>query len=293
VSGFSTAAVEVRCPSKINLFLEVLRRCEDGYHDIDTVMVPGPGEDIVIARGRDESGVGLTLHFDGEPDAAVPDGPANLAVRAALAVLAEAGADAGVHLDLVKGIPSGAGLGGASADAASALLAVNELAGSPLDHSALHRLAASLGSDVPWFLDRRPARARGRGEVLEPLPERESELPLHWLVAFPGVHASTAEVYGRCVPATEGEARGAGDIIEAWRSGSAADLSAACFNRLAGPAKEICPDVEATLDLLRSLELGEPHVTGSGSACFLVLDDPVEVTEDLLQALPGIRILAG
>ena len=172
------------CPAKVNLYLKVLSRRQDGYHDLVTVMQPLTLADEL----RLTPGPGLTLEC-GHPE--VPSGPENLVWRAAERFGAATGGEPRVHIHLQKNIPVAAGLGGGSSDAAGTLMALNELAGKPLALPALYELAAGLGADVPFFLQPGPAVGRGVGTVLSPL-----DLPPYWYVLLnPGLPVSTAWVY--------------------------------------------------------------------------------------------------
>ncbi len=172
------------CPAKVNLYLKVLGRREDGYHELVTVMQPLALADELQVK----PGSGLTLECR-HPE--VPSGADNLVWRAAQAFAAAARRELQVHLHLLKNIPVAAGLGGGSSDAAATLLALNELAGYPLDLAALSQLGAALGADVPFFLTPGPAVGRGVGTDLTPL-----DLPPFWYVLFnPGVALSTRWVY--------------------------------------------------------------------------------------------------
>ena len=178
---------EVRrlCPAKVNLYLKVLARRADGYHELVTVMQPLTlADELLLTPGK-----GLSLECQ-HPE--VPSGAQNLVWRAAQRFGAATGQEPQVHIGLVKKIPVAAGLGGGSSDAAGTLLALNELAGNPLGPSTLHELAAELGADVPFFLETGPAVGRGIGTILSPL-----DLPPYWYVLLnPGLAISTSWVYG-------------------------------------------------------------------------------------------------
>jgi len=175
----------VRCPAKVNLYLRVVGRRPDGYHEVVTVMQPLTlADELTVARGGDD----ISLEC-GHPQ--VPAGEDNLVWRAARQFQAETGVKGGVRFSLRKRIPVAAGLGGGSSDAAGALLALNELAGKPLDQVALHRLASRLGADVPFFLSREPAVGRGIGTELQAL----TLLPYWYLLLNPGNPLSTRWVY--------------------------------------------------------------------------------------------------
>jgi 4-diphosphocytidyl-2-C-methyl-D-erythritol kinase len=152
-------------PAKINLSLRILGRREDGFHEIETLMAPLTLADEVRAKLAAEGGITLECN-----DASLPNGPANLAYRAAQLLIERFGASAGgLRLKLEKHIPHGAGLAGGSSDAAAVLLALNDLLGVHAPLTDLSELASALGSDVPFFLHGGPAVCRGRGERVEPV----------------------------------------------------------------------------------------------------------------------------
>jgi 4-diphosphocytidyl-2-C-methyl-D-erythritol kinase len=174
-------------PAKINLWLEVVGKREDGYHELSSLMLPIGVFDRLELELAPEEGISLDC---GYPE--LPADDTNLAWKAARLFLDTAGMSSGVHIRLGKGIPVGAGLGGGSADAAGALTGLNELAGRPLDAETLHSLARKLGADVAFFLYRRPALATGIGEKLQHV----KGLPSYPLVLVkPPLHVSTRSVY--------------------------------------------------------------------------------------------------
>jgi 4-diphosphocytidyl-2-C-methyl-D-erythritol kinase len=177
--------MQVRCPAKVNLYLRVVGRRPDGYHEVVTVMQPLTLADALSVT---LAGEGISLSCD-HPD--LPQGDENLVWRAARKFQKETGLAPGVRLHLTKRIPVAAGLGGGSSDAAGALLALNELTGKPLPPGDLHRLASLLGADVPFFLAREPAVGRGTGTQLSPV----TLLPYWYLLVNPGVTLSTRWVY--------------------------------------------------------------------------------------------------
>jgi 4-diphosphocytidyl-2-C-methyl-D-erythritol kinase len=177
--------VRLLCPAKVNLYLKVLGRRPDGYHELVTVMQPlSLADELAIVP----SGPGIALECD-RPE--VPRGRENLVWRAALEFERETGREVGAHITLKKRIPVAAGLGGGSSDAAGTLRGLNRLAGEPLDGDRLHHLATRLGADVPFFLCGGPAVGRGIGTELTPVA-----LPSYWyLLLNPGVPLSTRWVY--------------------------------------------------------------------------------------------------
>jgi 4-diphosphocytidyl-2-C-methyl-D-erythritol kinase len=183
--------MKVSAPAKINLFLQVLGRRDDGYHELRTLMsCLGLHDTLVFRMGTP----GNTLTCS---DPRIPCNENNLALKAALLfnrVLAAetAVAPQNVAIELIKRIPAGAGLGGGSSDAAAVLKHLNRYYHYPLSDGRLHALALSLGADVPFFLQGRPAIATGIGEHLEPYG---GLLPWGVVVVFPGFGISTAEVF--------------------------------------------------------------------------------------------------
>jgi 4-diphosphocytidyl-2-C-methyl-D-erythritol kinase len=180
-----TPTFRLVAPAKINLFLHVTGRRDDGYHALESVFVPISLADSVV----------LTLRRDGEIRLLNPpcglSTETDLACRAARALQAATRTAFGVDIELAKSIPQGAGLGGGSADAASTLLGLNRLWRLNLSRLDLQHIAATLGADVPFFVFGRPALAQGIGEQL-----RAVSLPsLHLVVASPGVGVATAAVF--------------------------------------------------------------------------------------------------
>lgn len=172
-------------PAKLNLFLHIVGQRPDGYHELQTAFQL---LDITDTIGIEATGDGAITRLDG-PQEVPPD--EDLAVRAARALKAATGASRGVRLRIQKRIPMGGGLGGGSSDAATVLVALNELWGTGLDLPQLSSIGVDLGADVPVFIQGRSAWAEGIGERLVPL-----ELPESWFVVIhPGVAVPTREVF--------------------------------------------------------------------------------------------------
>lgn len=184
----------IKANCKINLGLDVVRKREDGYHELETVMLPVVGlYDIIdvepIVQGVEFSGVGIEVDCPMEK---------NLCVRAAR-LMQERYNIGGVSIVLDKRVPFGAGLGGGSSDATAVILAINEIYNLALDNSVLSALAAELGSDTPFFVYNSPMLCTGRGEIMTPAKVDLSGL---WLVvAKPAEGVSTAEAYRGVKPA--------------------------------------------------------------------------------------------
>ena len=191
------ASCVITAPAKINLYLRVLRRREDGYHDLASWMQKIALADRLIISLRPAPGLTLTVN-----DGRLPGDETNLVWRAAIAFFAACRLTDTIGADIIleKNIPLAAGLGGGSSDAAATLLGLNRLCGRPLNDSALTALGLSLGADVPFFLFPAPAAfAGGIGEILRPAPILSG---YHVVLVNPGFPVSTKEVYTR-LPLTE------------------------------------------------------------------------------------------
>ncbi len=188
--------MKVDTPAKINLWLEVIHKRPDGYHDLSSLMLPiGIYDHLEITPASE-----LSISCD-HPHA--PGDARNLAWKAAASFFEAAGMRGGVRIDLRKNIPVGAGLGGGSSDAAAVLLALDRTYPGRLSSERLTALAASLGADVPFFLRRRPALATGIGESLEVV----EGLPNYPLVLIkPPLMVSTGWVY-QSLKLTRGKSR--------------------------------------------------------------------------------------
>lgn len=297
-------AVTTYSPAKLNLFLELHARRDDGFHELETVMVAINRCDRVTVRRRDDTEIRVVAEW--APSMAVwkqrltgcdaslldiPQGPGNLAYRAAELLRQALGSERGFDIQLDKTIPAGAGMGGASSNAASVLRAVARLSGMSLQDPLLWTLAADLGSDVPFFLgppraaddlsraaddpprapdglSRGPsaaAVATGRGEQIRPTGLTGS---LPFVVAFPPQALSTAAVYAACqVPRVPHESA---SLTAAMAAGDTGRMTPHFFNRLAAPARQLSPWIDRLLEAMRAVDLNGCQLTGSGSACFAV-----------------------
>ncbi len=261
-------------PAKLNLFLAVTGRRADGFHDLVSLAAPLDFGDELAARpaGR-ATGPQFSLACD---DPAVPVDASNLVLRAATAFAAATGWRDAVHFRLTKRIPAGAGLGGGSSNAVAALRVLNELAGRPLAPEALARLAAGLGSDCALFLANAPVVMRGRGERVVPLPAAAAARVRgrRVLLFKPDFSISTAWAYAR-MAATGADYRRPAEAeaqLAAWLEGAARaeDLLA---NNMEDVAFEKFIALPVMLAGLRR-EFGlAPRMSGSGSACYALLDE--------------------
>lgn len=252
--------VAIRAPAKVNLGLEVRGRRGDGYHGIRTLFQAVSLADRLLLRRRPR---GIRLLCRGFPDI----GRKNLAWKAASLFFRESGLSGGVEIVLDKRIPVGGGLGGGSSDAAAVLLGASRLYGVRPSAGDLARWAASLGSDVPFFLTGGAALGTGRGERIEAL---EGEPPPAGLVIYaPGFESSTTAVYGDLRPQRlTRENDRLTILLQCWEEGDIAALGGALFNDLEGAVLRRHPELEeARTGLLAAGALGAA-VSGSGACLF-------------------------
>lgn len=256
----------VQAGAKINWSLNITGLRNDGYHLLDMVMQSIDLCDTLVLRATDEAGV--TLRMSGA-SGDVPATADNLAVRGALAALREAGINGGVDITLTKRIPSCAGLGGGSADAAAAIMGTLKLYGAQLDRETLIRIAVGCGADVPFLLRGGLARSKGIGEILTPCTAKS--YPLLIVKGDDGV--STKEIFraydaAPCTALADNDA-----LISALEGGRLAEIKNLSVNHLYAPAAAACPDIDRNLALLCSTECIFAAMSGSGSAVFAVYED--------------------
>ena len=288
-------------PAKLNLFLEILGRRPDGFHELDTVMVAIDWRDELSLRPSPEPGI--RLHVDWLPDRAsvaeqmkvdpddrlleIPEDDRNLVYRALLLINKATGYSGGWDVHLGKRIPSGAGMGGASSDAASTLrLAARALAdldanaSNQCDAKTLTAMAEQLGSDVPFFLnpDFGLAHATGRGEKL-----RFYDLPhaQRFVVIYPGVSLSTAEVYRECE--VSDSIQSADQVIDAFCGDTDNPGEKILYNALQKPACRLAPRVREALNCMPDQAMLQSSMTGSGAASFVWVVDPQSSLEQMME----------
>ena len=251
--------MRLKANCKINLGLNVLRKREDGYHDLETVMLPVKGlYDVLdvdaIGSGVEFTGVGIEVDCPEDK---------NLCVRAAR--LMQSRYDiGGVAIRLDKRVPFGAGLGGGSSDATAVIMAINEIYALGLDRPTLASLAAELGSDTPFFVYNRPMLCEGRGEIMS---EVEVDLRGLWLVVVkPPFGVSTGEAYSGVKPRSP-DCRLISLIdkpIDQWQGSGVNDFEPHIL--LAHPTIALLKE-----ELVRSGAL-YASMSGSGSALFAIYD---------------------
>jgi 4-diphosphocytidyl-2-C-methyl-D-erythritol kinase len=256
--------VKIRAPAKVNLYLRVVGRRRDGYHLLDTFIVPVSLYDVieircVPAKRQQASNPRIRITCD---NPTVPLGEENLAYRAAQLLLKQLDRYTNIDIHIQKRIPIGAGLGGGSTDAAATLLGLNQLFNLNLSAARLERLGLRVGTDVPFFIRARPARAHGIGEVLRPV----RVLARLWLVIlYPGFPVATASVYGRLPKKLTKPNSGNSIRISLRRFERLPDL---LVNDLESVTFEDYPKIRSLKEKLLREGAAGGLMTGSGSAVF-------------------------
>ncbi len=263
-SGPLKAIYDVAAPAKLNLFLHITGRRPDGYHLLQSVFMLIDWCDTLHFELRHDGQI--TRSDLGTPDQALP--AEDLAVRAARALQLASGTALGAHIGLEKRIPSQAGMGGGSSDAASCLLALQRLWGVKLPHSKLQAIALGLGADVPFFLGGGHAWVEGIGEKITPLA-----LPsARFVVVKPPVGLPTEAIFRS--PQLKRNTETA--TIRGFAANSEGQVYGFGHNDLQPVAQTLCPQVGQSLDWL-SMQGLQGRMTGSGSAVFAHLPHEMEL----------------
>ena len=257
-------SLTVQCAAKVNLYLAVVGSREDGYHDIVTLFQPvSLWDEVTLAPCV--GGVRITGN-----DPAIPWDERNLCHRAATLLLEAVGCVEGVSIDVHKAIPSGAGLGGGSSDAAATLVGINELFAFGLSPDQLREIALGVGSDVPFFVLGRPAIGRGRGEILEVtagLP------PCHIVVVKPNITISTEWAYRNfsLLLTREKSEVTLKQLLEGLRKFPNRELNT--YNSFESGVVEKFSEIGLVLQECRRQGAILCSLSGSGSACFALFDE--------------------
>jgi 4-diphosphocytidyl-2-C-methyl-D-erythritol kinase len=250
-------------PAKLNLMLRVTGRRSDGYHQLQTVFQFLDIHDRLKIKGRNDDQIILRDQISNIPPSQ------NLCYRAARQLQLASGSNQGVEITLEKQIPMGAGLGGGSSDAATTLVALNQLWGFPLNQSELKKIALTLGADVPIFIHGKAAWAEGIGEELTDI-----DLPERWyLVLQPPCHVSTAEIFSQP------------DLTRhSPRIKIRAFLQGDCRNDCLPVVRRRHPEVAQALDWLN--QFADARLTGTGACVFAAFAEQ-QLARDLLQKKPA------
>ncbi len=266
----STCALTMLAPAKLNLFLRVVRKRADGFHDLETVMTSINLFDTLLFEPTDSSEVTLRVvmassqNQNSLPPAPIPTDSSNLVIRAAQLLKEYAGSSAGVKITLVKRIPSAAGMGGGSSDAATTLAGLNRFWNLSRTREELSELAAQLGSDIGFFLGGcSTAICRGRGELIEPLRIPTS---LHFVVARPNSGLSTPAVFKQCRPNESGAS--VEEFAKSLQHPGNSRMVRLLLNDLQAPAESLNDDVRQLRQQFNKLPVLGHLMTGSGTSYF-------------------------
>ena len=255
-------------PCKVNLLLNILGKRTDGFHALETVMHPvNVCDELTFTR----TACGLSLTCS---DATLPVDSGNLVHRAATQFFQKAKISDGVKIHLEKKLPLAAGLGGGSGNAAVTLLGLNEMFGQPLAAPALHEIAAALGSDIPFFLQTRPALATGRGENIRPVDFFPALRGMSFLLIHPGFGISTAWSYqtlAKFPAALNGTPGRAQKLISLLQTGDLQTAGTEFYNSLEAPALEKFPVLTLYQEFLRENGAAVALMSGSGSTTFALV----------------------
>jgi 4-diphosphocytidyl-2-C-methyl-D-erythritol kinase len=271
--------LEKKSPCKVNLLLNILGKRPDGFHELETIMQPvNLFDEICFERG----GKGVRLSCS---EKSLPIDSRNLAFRAAESFLEAANISGGVEIHLEKKIPLAAGLGGGSGNAATTLLALNELFGQPLTPEGLYEIAAPLGSDVPFFLQNKPALATGRGEKIQPLEGFPALCGKAFLLIHPGFGISTPWAYknlARFPAALNGKKERAVKLISFLQTADLETAAEKFYNSLEAPVLDKFPILELFQEFLRKNGALVSLMSGSGSTTFAIAEN-VSFAESLAE----------
>jgi 4-diphosphocytidyl-2-C-methyl-D-erythritol kinase len=286
LAPFLLMHISRRSPCKINLLLNILGRRPDGFHDLETLFHPVNLCDELEFE-RTGTGVVMTCSHPG-----LPTDTSNLVVRAARSFLETAKISEGIRIHLEKQIPMAAGLGGGSGNAAVTLLGLNELFGAPLSSSQMQLLATQLGSDVPFFLQPKPALGTGRGERIKSLDFFPALCGASVLLIHPGFGVPTAWAYqqlARFPAALQGQCGRAQHLVELLQTADLKTAGSAFYNSLEAPVFEKYPIMAMFQEQLRAVGAQATLMSGSGSTTFaLAADRPAgEVLRDRFQSKFG------
>jgi 4-diphosphocytidyl-2-C-methyl-D-erythritol kinase len=261
--------VELNSPCKVNFILNILGRRTDGFHEVETVMHPVPVYDVLRFE---KGGTGIQLSCD---NPALPADSSNLVHRAAAQFMEAAKIRGGVKIHLEKRIPLAAGLGGGSGNAATTLTGLNRLFENALPLDNLVEVAATLGSDVPFFLQTGPALATGRGEKVESLAPFQTLNQVSIVLVHPGFGVSTPWAYknlARFPRDLNGESGRARRLVERLRN-SLEEAQQDFYNSLEAPVFEKFPLLVLFRDFFLEHGARIAMMSGSGSTVFALFEE--------------------
>ncbi|MCF6147381.1 MAG: 4-(cytidine 5'-diphospho)-2-C-methyl-D-erythritol kinase [Candidatus Kuenenia sp.] len=250
--------IKIAAPAKINLFLEILGKRPDGYHEIETVMQKVCLYDYIYMEDNE------CMEFNcSNPE--LEKGEDNLIVKAVRLLQRESGISRGIKIFLEKNIPIGAGLGGGSSDAAATLFGVNKMWQLGYDTEKLMSFAARLGSDIPFFIGKNTAICKGRGEIIQPFP---SKVKYSYVIIYPGFEVCTAIIYKNFKIALTKNFKDVNFTLRALESGDVGLLGKYLYNRLEDVVFKLYPQLEKIRQKLEKFNFCGVLLSGSGSAMY-------------------------
>ncbi|MBI5821173.1 MAG: 4-(cytidine 5'-diphospho)-2-C-methyl-D-erythritol kinase [Verrucomicrobia bacterium] len=266
-----TTVLSLRSPGKINFGLDIIRKRPDGFHELESLMVPLDVCDEMEFEPRD-AGHGITMECDAP---GLPTNSGNLVIRAAELLQRQVTVSAGAHIKLRKRLPIAAGMGGGSGNGAVALTGLNQLWQLGLTRDQLQPIAATLGSDCALFLDPKPSFCHGRGELVEALSEAEIQTlrTAHFVLINPGFGISTKWAYEQVRPFLTGRGGAIKVIRDALAGGDLPAAAHAMVNTLEGPALRKYPMLELLKESLARNGCAGSMMSGSGATVFGVATD--------------------
>lgn len=279
----------IKAFAKINLAIDVKKKDENGYHDIDMVTLPITLHDV-LEMEQLISRHGIFITSD-DPSLICDEG--NLAFKALKAMEDNFSFSKGYRIQIYKRIPMNAGLGGGSADAAGIIRAICKLYNMDAHDPKTIKVARSIGSDVPFCLLNKPARVLGTGENIIPL---DSKLDYHVIIIKPHKGLSTKDVYEKydTIPEEEREHPDISALIEAIKIGDEQKMFENMKNGLYKPASLLCPVISGILNDFKKMGFPLYSMTGSGNACFALSKDleQIEKAKNYFTSLNYITITA-
>ena len=278
----TTAGWVAETPAKINLFFEVLGKRSDNFHEIVSVAVPIQLFDTLSFEVTDDP----KIHFECFGGKEIPLDDTNLVVRAAASIQQRFHVRQGAVIKLTKRIPSQAGLGGGSSDAAATLRLASRVWNLDIPDTELVPIAAEIGSDCPLFFHEGPSLSTGRGERIQLLPS----IPTLWFVLCkPPEGLSTANVYAECMPLHDGQFRRHDDLLTALSQGNVQQMGQNFFNRLEVPAKKLWDRFDAVKRQLSEAGCLAVQMSGSGTAFFGLCNNETH-SQEVFQRLCGLPV---
>ena len=254
-------------PAKMNLFFEIHGKRPDGYHNVCSLCCLVSVFDTLIIESQDSPEVVFSCENDNSTQNAmnIPMGAENLVVKALELVRKRCNIPDGCRVRLIKRIPSQAGMGGGSSDAAMAIRLACKVWNLPLAPDEMARLGAELGSDVPLFFFDKLTLGRGRGELVEPIG---SAPRLDFVIVKPPENISTAEAYRAFSTSNITDRRSPEQLLKGLQSGNRREIRSGMFNRLEATARSLCPRLRQLRERFEKLDCPAHQMTGSGTAYF-------------------------